>query len=57
MTLYPMDFELHRGGKGESPLSMDNYATGVSECSQQRGSLKDDGYIHNGFQDEVYNPV
>ncbi|NDK93825.1 MULTISPECIES: hypothetical protein [Photorhabdus] len=24
--------------------SIDNYVTGVSECSQQRGSLKDDGY-------------
>ncbi|WP_255562980.1 MULTISPECIES: hypothetical protein [Photorhabdus] len=21
--------------------------TGVSECSQQRGNLKDDGYIYN----------
>ncbi|MCC8463550.1 MULTISPECIES: hypothetical protein [Photorhabdus] len=27
------------------PGSIDNYVTGVSECSQQRGSLKDDGYI------------
>ncbi|NDK99496.1 hypothetical protein [Photorhabdus bodei] len=26
------------------PGSIDNYVTGVSECSQQRGSLKDDGY-------------
>ncbi|WP_170152961.1 MULTISPECIES: hypothetical protein [Photorhabdus] len=25
--------------------SIDNYVTGVSECSQQRGNLKDDGYI------------
>ncbi|MCA6221106.1 hypothetical protein, partial [Photorhabdus antumapuensis] len=24
--------------------SIDNYVTGVSECSQQRGSLKDNGY-------------
>ncbi|XWY10383.1 hypothetical protein ACK3F5_01695 [Photorhabdus asymbiotica UENP] len=23
--------------------------TGVSECSQQRGNLKDNGYIHNTF--------
>ncbi|MEQ2019433.1 hypothetical protein ABLB90_23430 [Photorhabdus bodei] len=29
------------------PGSIDNYVTGVSECSQQRGSLKDDGYITN----------
>ncbi|WP_240002095.1 PIG-L family deacetylase [Photorhabdus bodei] len=28
------------------PGSIDNYVTGVSECSQQRGNLKDDGYIH-----------
>ncbi|PQQ36978.1 carbapenam-3-carboxylate synthase domain-containing protein [Photorhabdus laumondii] len=27
------------------PGSIGNYVTGVSECSQQRGSLKDDGYI------------
>jgi hypothetical protein len=41
-----MDFELHRGGKRANPLSIDNYATGVSERSQQRGSLKDDGYMN-----------
>ncbi|NDL04746.1 hypothetical protein [Photorhabdus bodei] len=28
------------------PGSIDNYVTGVSECSQQRGNLKDDGYIY-----------
>ncbi|MCC8374996.1 hypothetical protein ABLB90_21110 [Photorhabdus bodei] len=28
------------------PGSIDNDVTGVSECSQQRGNLKDDGYIH-----------
>ncbi|MDB6370900.1 hypothetical protein [Photorhabdus bodei] len=27
------------------PGSIDNYVTGVSECSRQRGNLKDDGYI------------
>ncbi|MCC8373497.1 MULTISPECIES: hypothetical protein [Photorhabdus] len=32
------------------PGSIDNYETGVSECSQQRGSLKDDGYIPYGFK-------
>ncbi|WP_165578601.1 hypothetical protein [Photorhabdus sp. RW14-46] len=26
------------------PGSIGNYVTGVSECSQQRGSLKDNGY-------------
>ncbi len=26
------------------PGSIDNSVTGVSECNQQRGSLKDDGY-------------
>ncbi|MEQ2016911.1 hypothetical protein ABLB90_10060 [Photorhabdus bodei] len=26
------------------PGSIANYVTGVSECSQQRGNLKDDGY-------------
>ncbi|MCZ1250195.1 hypothetical protein EIL81_15180 [Photorhabdus laumondii subsp. laumondii] len=29
------------------PGSIDNDVTGVSECSQQRGNLKDDGY--NGY--------
>ncbi|WP_167405292.1 hypothetical protein [Photorhabdus bodei] len=29
----------------ESPGAIDNYVTGVSECSQQRGDLKDNGYI------------
>ncbi|NDK98804.1 hypothetical protein [Photorhabdus bodei] len=29
------------------PGSIDNYVTGVSECSQQRGNLKDNGYIFN----------
>ncbi|MCC8374370.1 MULTISPECIES: hypothetical protein [Photorhabdus] len=27
------------------PGSIANYVTGVSECGQQRGSLKDNGYI------------
>ncbi|WP_242685538.1 hypothetical protein [Photorhabdus sp. RW14-46] len=27
------------------PGSIDNYVTGVSECSQQRGNLKDNGYL------------
>ncbi|WP_112896722.1 hypothetical protein [Photorhabdus bodei] len=31
--------------------SIENYVTEVSECSQQRGNLKDDGYIPYGFQD------
>ncbi|WP_207631917.1 hypothetical protein [Photorhabdus sp. RW14-46] len=35
---------MHRGGKGANPGSIDNYVTGVSECSQQRSNLKDDGY-------------
>ncbi|MCC8374535.1 hypothetical protein ABLB90_03950 [Photorhabdus bodei] len=29
------------------PGSIDNDVTGVSECSQQRGSLKDNGYKYN----------
>ncbi len=31
--------------KERIPGSIDNDVTGVSECSQQRGNLKDDGYI------------
>ncbi|MCC8466056.1 hypothetical protein [Photorhabdus bodei] len=27
------------------PGSIENSVTGVSECNQQRGNLKDDGYI------------
>ncbi|MER2472378.1 hypothetical protein [Photorhabdus laumondii] len=33
------------------PGSIGNYVTGVSECSQQRGNLKDNGYIPYRFQD------
>ncbi|MGS0628186.1 MULTISPECIES: hypothetical protein [Photorhabdus] len=29
------------------PGSIANYVTGVSECSQQRGNLKDNGYKHH----------
>ncbi|MER2474847.1 hypothetical protein [Photorhabdus laumondii] len=35
------------------PGSIENYVTGVSECSQQRGSLKDDGYINRNLPLEV----
>ncbi|MEQ2019125.1 hypothetical protein ABLB90_21765 [Photorhabdus bodei] len=35
---------MHRDGKGANPGSIGNYVTGVRECSQQRGNLKDDGY-------------
>ncbi|MEK9496260.1 hypothetical protein V2H77_07350, partial [Photorhabdus sp. P32] len=31
--------------KERIPGSIDNDVTGVSECSQQRGNLKDDGYM------------
>ncbi|AWK41736.1 hypothetical protein GPY51_04300 [Photorhabdus laumondii subsp. laumondii] len=31
------------------PGSIANYITGVSECSQQRGNLKDDGYKQQSF--------
>ncbi|NDL02292.1 hypothetical protein [Photorhabdus bodei] len=37
---------MHRDGKGVNPRSMGNYVTGVSECSQQRGNLKDNGYSY-----------
>ncbi|NDL00480.1 hypothetical protein [Photorhabdus bodei] len=30
--------------KERIPGSIANYVTGVSECSQQRSNLKDDGY-------------
>ncbi|SIP72015.1 conserved hypothetical protein [Xenorhabdus innexi] len=33
-----------RGGKGVNPWEHNNYVTGVSEHSQQRGSLKDEVY-------------
>ncbi|NDK99704.1 hypothetical protein [Photorhabdus bodei] len=32
------------------PGSIGNYVTGVSECSQQRGNLKDNGYISVIFE-------
>ncbi len=36
---------MHRDGKGANPQEHTNYVTGVSERSQQRGNLKDSGYI------------
>ncbi|WP_165577708.1 MULTISPECIES: hypothetical protein [Photorhabdus] len=36
---------MDRDGKGGIPGHIANYVTGVSECSQQRGNLKDNGYI------------
>ncbi|KMW73140.1 hypothetical protein TI10_08435 [Photorhabdus luminescens subsp. luminescens] len=33
---------MHRDGKGVNPLE---HVTGVSEFSQQRGDLKDNGYM------------
>ncbi len=35
---------MQRDGKERIPGSIDNYVTGVSERSQQRGSLKDEVY-------------
>ncbi|MER2473926.1 hypothetical protein [Photorhabdus laumondii] len=35
-----------RDGKGVNPGSIANYVTGVSKRSQQRGNLKDNGYIY-----------
>ncbi len=49
-----MDFKMHRDGKGVNPR-IGNDVTGVSECSQQRGNLKDDGYIGIGFL--AKNPI
>ncbi|NDK94754.1 MULTISPECIES: hypothetical protein [unclassified Photorhabdus] len=40
------------------PGSIENYVTGVSECSQQRGNLKDNGYsyiTHN--RENIWNPL
>ncbi|MDB6367186.1 hypothetical protein ABLB90_08515 [Photorhabdus bodei] len=37
---------MHRDGRERIPGSIGNYVTGVSECSQQRGDLKDNGYIN-----------
>ncbi|WP_146747471.1 hypothetical protein [Photorhabdus bodei] len=39
--------------KERIPGSIDNYVTGVSECGQQRGNLKDDGYINRNLPLEV----
>ncbi|WP_157975402.1 hypothetical protein [Photorhabdus sp. CRCIA-P01] len=47
-----MDFKMHRDGKGVNPRSIANYVTGVRECSQQRGNLKDNGYIIFGIKSD-----
>ncbi|WP_238399239.1 hypothetical protein [Photorhabdus bodei] len=41
---------MHRDGKGENPREHRELCD-RGECSQQRGNLKDDGYIPYGFQD------
>ncbi|WP_390894116.1 Tm-1-like ATP-binding domain-containing protein [Photorhabdus kleinii] len=45
---------MHRDGKGAIPGSIGNYVTGMNECSQQRGNLKDNGYIMKKSQGYVY---
>ncbi|MCC8463245.1 hypothetical protein [Photorhabdus bodei] len=40
ITLIPYGFQ---GASERIPGSIDNYVTGVRECSQQRGNLKDNG--------------
>ncbi len=45
-----MDFKMHRGGKGANPREHRERCD-RGECSQQRGNLKDNGYIPYGFQD------
>ncbi|WP_448512917.1 hypothetical protein [Photorhabdus laumondii] len=40
---------MDRDGKGGIPGHIANYVTGVSECSQQRGNLKDKGYTYLSF--------
>ncbi|RKS66770.1 hypothetical protein BDD30_1109 [Photorhabdus asymbiotica] len=38
------------------PGSIANYVTGVSECSQQRGNLKDNGYMNRIEDFRFYEP-
>ncbi|OCA55297.1 hypothetical protein Phpb_01649 [Photorhabdus namnaonensis] len=38
-----MDFKMHRDGKGANPREHKSLCD-RSECSQQRGNLKDNGY-------------
>ncbi|WP_214068426.1 hypothetical protein [Photorhabdus hainanensis] len=39
------------------PGSIENYVTGVSERSQQRGNLKDDGYKSRKHQQLFYHLI
>ncbi|MCW7763012.1 hypothetical protein [Photorhabdus luminescens] len=43
--------------KERIPGSIDNYVTGVSECSQQRSNLKDDGYTMRTVMEQCYRRV
>ncbi|MDB6369404.1 MULTISPECIES: hypothetical protein [Photorhabdus] len=45
--IYPMDFKMHRDGKGANPREHRELCD-RGECSQQRGNLKDDGYMLGG---------
>ncbi len=43
-----MDFKMDRDGKGANPREQRERCD-RGECSQQRGNLKDDGYIPRGL--------
>ncbi|NDK99837.1 hypothetical protein [Photorhabdus bodei] len=46
VMVYPMYFKMHRDGKGANPREHSELCD-RGECSQQRGNLKDNGYIYD----------
>ncbi|KOY61174.1 hypothetical protein AM629_15340 [Photorhabdus heterorhabditis] len=44
LHLYPIDFKMHRDGKGANPREHRELCD-WGECCQQRGNLKDNRYI------------
>ncbi|EFL91853.1 hypothetical protein REG_1327 [Candidatus Regiella insecticola LSR1] len=43
-TLYPMNFALRQGGKGDRPMSVDLLRDSASTRRQQSRNLKGEGY-------------
>ncbi|MCK3668917.1 hypothetical protein [Photorhabdus noenieputensis] len=50
--IYPMDLKKRRDSKRANPREHSKLCD-RDECSQQRGNLKDDGYIESGEKQEI----
>ncbi|WP_100215732.1 hypothetical protein, partial [Candidatus Regiella insecticola] len=54
LAIYPMNFELRQGGKGDRPMSVGILRDSASTRRQQSRNLKGEGYIHYIIKDSYY---